>query len=201
VSLDPGPPERIPGGGAELAAHPLGGPGEDPSAVLPIEKDGFLAIGGGLLLQERLEYAVSRAAWVPLLGGQEVDDQVAGDPGEPAPERPPRRVGVPAVDRRRDGLEDVLGQVRGVRLLEPATDRQAADEGSVDLRNSAQARASWGSRRRTSRLGRVLGASVMPCPPESYSVRGRKSFSEIPDSGAGDGFSGAGTPSATARRG
>ena len=59
----------------------------------------------------------SEAGGLPAAGGQEVDDQVAGDPREPGSERAPGRVGVPLLDRAGDRAENLLCEVVRVGLL------------------------------------------------------------------------------------
>ena len=89
--------------------------------------------GAGCSSRRRADVGVAAAARVAAPVGHEVDDQVAGDLEQPAAERAPVGVGLPAVDRRGDGAEDVLGQVVGVGVLETALPGQAADQRGVDL--------------------------------------------------------------------
>src|SRR5262249_10034521 len=84
-------------------------------------------------LQKRDEIAAAGAAGLSALCGQEVDDQVAGDPEEPAAEGAAGRVGIPPVDRTGHGAEDVLGEVVGVGPLKPPAARPPVDQRLVDL--------------------------------------------------------------------
>jgi hypothetical protein len=83
---------------------------------------------------------------------------------KPSPRSPPARLTEPTTTRSR----------AGIGVLEPLLTRQAVDQRRVDLRNSAQARSSCGSRRQIKRLGRVRGDSVIPSPPEKNTSEGRE---------------------------
>ena len=93
-------------------------------AVLGLEQGRLFRGRVGLLFHQALHVGVAGAARVPPLRGQQVDDQVAGDPRQPAPERAPRRVGVITLDGPGDGAEDLLDQVLGVGILKPSSPRK-----------------------------------------------------------------------------
>ena len=133
-ALDAGAPEGLPGRFLKMPAGTLGRAGEDLAAILDVEQGGVV-VARGLGLQERDHLGPSgpEAGRLPAAGGQEVDDQVAGDPREPRPERAPGGVGVPLLDRGGDRAEDVLREVVRVGLLHPLGAGEAMDQRLVDL--------------------------------------------------------------------
>ena len=70
---------------------------------------------------------------MPPLGDEKVDDQVAGDPGKPAAERPACRVRVKRLDRPGDRAKDFLNQVLGIGFLKPPAFRKLIHQRTIDL--------------------------------------------------------------------
>ena len=154
-----GLPERLPGRLGEFAADSLGRPCEQASAVLGLEEGRFFTGRVGLLLQQALHVGIAGAVRMPSPGGEEIDDQVAGDPGEPPPERAPVRVRVVPLDRSGHGAEDFLGEILRIGLLKPTSLRKSVHQWTIDLGELAPGPLVARSRRRIRRLGCVLGAS------------------------------------------
>ena len=117
-----------------MHAGTLGRTRKDLAAILDVEQGG-VGIVRGLGLQEldHLGPTGPEAGGPPAAGGQEVDDQVAGDPREPSPERAPGGVGIPLLDRAGDRAENVLREVVRVGPLHPPGAGEAMDQGLVDL--------------------------------------------------------------------
>ena len=101
LTVNAGPPERMPGRLVKVAANALGGPDEEPAAVLGVEERGVVAFRGRLSFEQSNHVGVSRPVTCgpPLPGDNQVDDQVAGDPEGPGREtsRGPDRI--PALNR------------------------------------------------------------------------------------------------------
>jgi len=87
---------------------------ENTAVIFGVEEGGLLRVRRRQGLQELLDLGVTRAARMPPLGVQEVDDQVASDRREPAAERAPGRIWIIPLDRGGDGPEDLLNQVGGI---------------------------------------------------------------------------------------
>ena len=70
---------------------------------------------------------------MPPLRGQQIDDQIGGDPGKPGPKRASPWIGVVSLDGAGDRAEDVLNQVFRVGVLKSPSPRKLMHQGTIDL--------------------------------------------------------------------
>lgn len=120
-----------------------GRPLEEPALVLDLVEGRDRRVGYRIRREQVVHARAARASGLVLPAREEVDQQIAGDPGQPAAKAAP--AGFPAVDGPGHRLEDILAKVVRVGILQPLAPGQPVNQRFVDGHELAPGR----------RIGRV----------------------------------------------